>query len=109
VVETLRQAQAHWDGSGLPAGLSGEEILITARIIAVANAFVGMTSRRAHRAPLGIDEAVETLLKGVGKEFDRRVVAALVNWLDSRGGRAEVAAAAAAESELGIEQPLQPQ
>lgn len=109
VVETLRQAQAHWDGSGLPAGLSGEEILVTARIIAVANAFVGMTSRRAHREALDIDQAVEALLQGVGKEFDRRVVAALINWLDNRGGREQVAAAAAAESDRGIEQPLQPQ
>jgi PAS domain S-box-containing protein len=110
VVETLRQAQCHWDGSGVPAGVKGEDILISARVIAVANAFVGMTSRRAHRAAMSVDQAVETLLRGVGKEFDRRVVAALINWLDNRGGRAIVEAAAEGDDLEGpVEQPVQPQ
>jgi len=91
VVETLRQAQAHWDGSGMPEGLSGDDILVTARIIAVANAFVGMVSPRAHRAALSVDQAVEQLLHQVGTRFDRSVVAAFVNWLDNRGGREEIA------------------
>lgn len=91
VVETLRQAQAHWDGSGTPEGLAGEDILITARIIAVANAFVGMISPRAHRPALPVDAAVQQLLDQVGTRFDRRVVAAFVNWLDNRGGREEIA------------------
>ena len=86
VVETLRQAQARWDGTGTPS-LAGDEILITARIVGVANAFVGMVSRRAYREPLDIDRAVDSLLAQVGKAFDRRVVAALVNYLDNRGGR----------------------
>jgi PAS domain S-box-containing protein len=88
VVETLRQAQAHWDGSGSPAGLVGDDILVTARIVGVANAFVGMVSRRAYREALDIDRALEVLLSQVGKAFDRRVVAALINYLDNRGGRA---------------------
>jgi HD-GYP domain-containing protein (c-di-GMP phosphodiesterase class II) len=87
VVETLRQAQAHWDGSGFPQGLAGEQILLTARIVGVANAFVGMVSRRAYRDALEVDNALELLLQQVGKSFDRRVVAALVNFLDNRGGR----------------------
>lgn len=87
VVETLRQAQARWDGADAPGGPSGEGILATARIIAVANAFVGMTSRRAHREALDIDRAIESLLAEAGRAFDRRVVAALVEYLDNRGGR----------------------
>ena len=79
VVETLRQAQAHWDGSGLPQDLAGEQILPTARIVGVANAFVGMVSRRAYREALDVDKAMELLLAQVGKAFDRRVVAALVS------------------------------
>jgi HD-GYP domain-containing protein (c-di-GMP phosphodiesterase class II) len=89
VVETLRQAQAHWDGSGVPAGLAAERILVTARIVAVANAFVGMVSRRAYREAIDIDTAIELLLDQVGKTFDRRVVAALINFLDNHGGRAQ--------------------
>ncbi len=88
VVETLRQVQEHWDGSGSPRGLAGEEILPTARVVAVANAFVALISPRAHRKRKDFDAAVEILLKGVGKKFDRRVVAALINRLDNKGGRA---------------------
>ncbi len=91
VVATLRQAQAHWDGSGLPPGLAGDDILVTARIIAVANAFVGMVSPRAHRAALPVDEAVAELMRLVGTQFDRAVVAAFVSWLDNHGGREEIA------------------
>lgn len=90
VVETLRQAQENWDGSGQPAGLAGDNIIVTARVIAVANAFIGMTSDRAFRQALSIDDAIENLMKGSGKAFDRRVVAALVNYLDNHGGRADL-------------------
>jgi HD-GYP domain-containing protein (c-di-GMP phosphodiesterase class II) len=86
VVETLQQAQANFDGTGNPP-LKGDEIVITARIIAVANAFIGMISDRAFRQALSIDQAIEALMKGVGKAFDRRVVAALINYLDNHGGR----------------------
>lgn len=91
VVDTLRQAQERWDGAG-PLGLAGEAILPTARIIAVANTLVALTSGRAHRAGLDADNAVATIQADTGKVYDRRVVAALVNWLENRGGRAQLAA-----------------
>jgi PAS domain S-box-containing protein len=91
VVETLRQAQERWDGSGQPRGLKGEGILLTARIIAVANALVGMLSDRAFRQARSIDQASEILFKETGKAYDRRVVAALVNYLDNRDGRTQIA------------------
>jgi len=87
VVETLRQARAHWDGSGQPEGLAGENILPTARVIAVANAFVSMISARAFRQAMTVDQAIDILLKNIGKIYDRRVVAALINYLDNHGGR----------------------
>lgn len=88
VAATVEQAQAHWDGSGVPQGLSGDDILITARILAVANAFVGMISARAHRPPLALDTAMNLLIQQTGTVFDRRPVAALMNYLDNHGGRA---------------------
>jgi PAS domain S-box-containing protein len=89
VSETLRQSLTRWDGTGVPAGLKGEDILPTARVITVANAFVGMMSARAHRSALSVDEAINAVMRDVGKAFDRRAVAALVNYMDNRGGRAE--------------------
>ncbi|MEX2408507.1 MAG: HD domain-containing phosphohydrolase, partial [Rhodovibrionaceae bacterium] len=87
VAETLRQAQEHADGSGGPRGLQGEAILPTARILCVANAFVGMVSPRSWRASLSIDTAIEELLRQSGKHFDQRVIAALLNYLENKGGR----------------------
>src|SRR5262249_47287856 len=93
VVMTLRQAQARWDGTGIPTGLAGEDILITARIVSVANAFVGMVSKRAYREALDIDRAVAAILDQAGKAFDRRDLVALINYLDNHGGKAKWAAA----------------
>ncbi len=86
VVETLRQAQEQWGGGG-PNGLRGEDILMTARIIAAANAFVAMISPRAHRPAISFDAAIRSLLERCESVFDRRVVAALINDLENRGGR----------------------
>ncbi len=87
VVRTLHEAGERWDGSG-PRGLKGEEISIAARVVAVANAFVALVSHRAFRPGIGFDEAMETLQRDVGRAFDRRVVTALINDLENRGGRA---------------------
>lgn len=87
VVETLRQLQERWDGAGEPGGLAGEDILLPARIVAVANAFVAMVSPRAWRNGSSVDEAIDRLMAEVGKAFDRRVVAALISYLDNHGGR----------------------
>ncbi len=108
VVESLRQAQERWDGAGMPAGLKGPSILITARILAVANALVAMVNPRAHRAALPLDKAVAILLEEAGHAYDRAVVAALINWLDNRGGRdvLEAGRTAGTADERGPELPL---
>ncbi|MZR21995.1 PAS domain-containing protein [Sneathiella chungangensis] len=87
VASTLRQLQENYDGSGQPNGLVGTQISEAARIIAVANAFVGMVSPRAYRGALGFSEAIKNLLDAADTRFDRRVVSALINYLENRGGR----------------------
>lgn len=87
VVQTLRQLQENWDGSGVPNGLSGDAILPMARIVSVANAFVGMASARAWRPGLAPEKAADALMRDVGARFDRAAVAALLNVLENRGGK----------------------
>lgn len=87
VADTIRQIQERWDGGGQPAGLEGEDIIPTARIVAVANAFVGMVSARAYRPGMSFDEAEKALMSGTGSAFDNRPVSALLHYLDIEGGR----------------------
>ncbi len=81
LAETLAQSLENWDGSG-PLGLQGDDILLTSRIIRVANAFIAMVSPRAYREPLSKDEALDMMLEQVGTKYQRRIVAALINYLD---------------------------
>ncbi len=87
VAETLRQLQEHWDGSGQPRGLKGNMINEGARIITVANAFVGMVSPRAYREALNFNKATSILMEDVDTRYDRKSVSALINTLENRGGR----------------------
>jgi len=86
VVGTLRQWQEKWDGTG-PMGLKGEDILISARIIAVANAFVGMISPRSWRSAIPVESATTFLMEQADTHFDRRVVIALANFIENHHGR----------------------
>ena len=84
-METIRHLPEWWDGSG-PIGLHGEQIMRTARVLAVTNAFVAMISGRAYRKAMTFEEAADILLKQAGSKFDRRVVVALINYVENRGG-----------------------
>lgn len=84
VLETIAQKNEHIDGSGYPGGLEGEQILITARILAVANAFVAMQSPRAYRDALSIKDILDELYKGSGVLYDPRVIAALMHVAENK-------------------------
>jgi diguanylate cyclase (GGDEF)-like protein len=71
----------HWDGSGYPDGLAGEEIPIGSRIILVADAFEAMTADRPYRAAQTEVAALEELRSRSGQQFDPRVVEALERFL----------------------------
>ena len=65
------------DGRGYPDGLSGEEIPLQARILAVADAYEAMTSTRPYRPELTREEALAELRRNAGTQFDANVVEAL--------------------------------
>jgi HD-GYP domain-containing protein (c-di-GMP phosphodiesterase class II) len=74
----VRATHESWDGSGYPDGLSGARIPLTARIVTAADSFDAMTSDRAYRSALPWREACRRMRKGAGRQFDPRVVDALL-------------------------------
>lgn len=68
------------DGSGYPQGLKGDEIHIGARIIAVADVFEAITSRRHYRDPLPTKEAFSILIQEAGIKYEKKFVQALIRY-----------------------------
>lgn len=65
-----------WDGSGYPRGMSGENIPLESRILAVADAFDALTHDRSHRKAVSATEAAQEIGRHAGTQFDPAVVAA---------------------------------
>lgn len=59
-----------WDGSGYPYGISGTDIPISARVVAIADVYDALISRRPYKEPFSHSEAVDVLLKDAGAHFD---------------------------------------
>ena len=70
--------QERYDGKGYPAGLSGEDIPIASRIIAVVDTLDAMTTDRPYRKALPVDAALEEIKKNSGTQFDPKVVEAFL-------------------------------
>lgn len=72
------------DGSGYPYGLSGREIPLMARILAVADTFDAMTTSDLYQAAIDPDQALDVLVRLSGTRFDPHVVAALARYLEQQ-------------------------
>jgi len=78
-------AYAHherWDGSGYPLGLAGERIPLAARLMAVADVYDVLVSRRVYKEAVSHEEAIAILLAGRGSHFDPRIVDAFLELQD---------------------------
>jgi HD-GYP domain-containing protein (c-di-GMP phosphodiesterase class II) len=84
VAEVVRQHHERMDGSGYPRGLRGEDLLLEARIVAVADAVEAMMSQRPQRAPLSLATCIEELQAQAGRRYDARVVKACAKLLRER-------------------------
>ncbi|MFA6075533.1 MAG: diguanylate cyclase [Negativicutes bacterium] len=73
----------HWDGSGYPKGLEGEEIPFVCRVLAIIDAYDAMTNDRPYRATISKELAVAELQLCAGAQFDPELVAKFVAFLDS--------------------------
>jgi putative two-component system response regulator len=78
-----------WDGSGYPQGLSGEAIPLSARLMAVADVYDALISRRSYKQPYTHEEALAVIVQGRGRHFDPDVVDALQGLADTCRGIAE--------------------
>jgi HD-GYP domain-containing protein (c-di-GMP phosphodiesterase class II) len=83
VVDLVRQHHEHYDGSGYPEGRRGEDILLGARIIHVADAYEAMRSARSYRKiPLIKADAVAEIKRNSGTQFDPKIVDVFLKVVD---------------------------
>jgi putative two-component system response regulator len=71
-----------WDGSGYPEGLAGEAIPLPARLMALADVFDALISKRAYKPALPLDRATAIIIEGRGAHFDPDVVDAFIAHMD---------------------------
>lgn len=73
----------HWDGSGYPEGLSHEQIPLSARLVALADVYDALISKRVYKEPLSHADASKIIIKGFGTHFDPNIVEAFLQNIDA--------------------------
>ena len=74
--------QEKWDGSGYPQGLAGDAIPVSARLMALADVYDALISRRVYKPAMSHDAAAEVVIAGKGQHFDPDIVDAFVAMQD---------------------------
>jgi putative two-component system response regulator len=72
-----------WDGSGYPLGLKGDQIPLAARLMALADVYDALVSRRSYKAPFAFADAVSLIKKGSGQHFDPDLVIGFERCVDT--------------------------
>ena len=85
VVRAIRYHHEDWAGTGYPEGLKGEQIPLTARLLAVADGFDAMTSPRSYRPAMSERQALEEVRNWAGRRYDPRIVETFLD-LHAKGG-----------------------
>ena len=68
-----------WNGKGYPYGLAGEDIPLAARVMAVADVFDALVSKRSYKDPFSFEKAMDIIREGAGSHFDPNVAAAFIH------------------------------
>jgi putative two-component system response regulator len=74
ILEVVYSHHERWDGSGYPQGLKGEEIPVSARLMAVVDAYDAITSKRIYKEAYSHEKAIEIISKGSGTYFSPQAV-----------------------------------
>ncbi|MGW8302147.1 MAG: HD domain-containing phosphohydrolase [Desulfobacterales bacterium] len=85
IAQIVLQHHERMDGSGYPHGLGGKEVLIEARIVGVADVVETMASHRPYRPAMGLDRALEEVMKNKGRLYDEKVVNACLTLFNEKG------------------------
>ncbi|WP_245308324.1 HD-GYP domain-containing protein [Halalkalibacter urbisdiaboli] len=85
VLDMVKYHHERLDGRGYPNGLFGDEIPFVAKVIAIADSFDAMTSKRVYRKDIGLDYAVDELQKNKGTQFDPYITDSLLSILEREG------------------------
>jgi len=85
VADIIYQSHERYDGSGYPRGLRGEEILLEARILAIADTVEAICSPRPYRPPAGMDAAMNEIDRAAGRLYDPVLVAACTRLVQELG------------------------
>lgn len=84
LAEYILNHHERWDGKGYPNGLSGEEIPLIARILAVADAYDAMTENRVYRPALSPEDAIKEIEQNAGTQFDPYIAQLFVDLIRKR-------------------------
>lgn len=117
VVEVVRHHHERWDGKGYPDGLSGNDIPVGARILAVVDAVDAMSTHRQYREAVSLDEAIKSIANDSGRAFDPKIVdiltrnyrdfEAVVRAGDARLGPVSAAVAKSKSTDpAGVDRPI---
>ena len=71
-----------WDGSGYPRGLKGEAIPLSGRVVALADVFDALTSKRCYKPAFSLEDSMKIIKEGSGRHFDTKVVQAFTDNLE---------------------------
>ena len=85
IADIIYQSHERYDGSGYPRGLKGEEILVEARILAIADTVEAMCSPRPYRPAAGMEAAIDAINRGAGRLYDLHLVAACTRLVRQHG------------------------
>ena len=79
IAEYILCHHERWDGKGYPQGLTGEEIPVLSRIIAVVDSYDAMTHDRAYRKAISAEDAKTEILNNAGTQFDPKIAKVFVD------------------------------
>jgi HD-GYP domain-containing protein (c-di-GMP phosphodiesterase class II) len=86
IVPVMRHHHERYDGKGYPKGLSGENIPLFSRMLAVCDSFDAMTTNRCYREPVTLEKCIEEIKRCSGTQFDPSISELFIEFLRDRFG-----------------------